>query len=113
MPNYTLQRRIKTHLDALGMKLGDAKPEPGRGSTDVGNVSYLAPTACAGFPITDGIVPWHSTIVHEAAGRDSSYDAMFTAGKAVALVGLECLENPETIAAAKDEWQQKVTARQG
>jgi amidohydrolase len=113
VPNYTLQRRIKTHLDAMGMQLPDAKPEPGRGSTDVGNVSYLAPTACAGFPITPGLVPWHSTIVHEAAGQDSSYEAMFTAGKSVALVGLECLEDPQMIATAKSEWQQKVAARQG
>jgi peptide/nickel transport system substrate-binding protein len=63
--------------------------------------------------ITPGLVPWHSTIVHEAAGQDSSYEAMFTAGKSVALVGLECLEDPQMIATAKSEWQQKVAARQG
>lgn len=111
VPNLVLQRGIKQYLDELGMQLPDATPEPGRGSTDVGNVSYLAPTACAGFPITEGLVPWHSTIVHEAAGQDSSYEAMFTAGKAVALVGLDCLENPAMIEAATSEWRDRVAAR--
>lgn len=111
VPNYTLQRRIKSYLDALGMELPNAKPEPGRGSTDVGNVSYLAPTACAGFPITEGLVPWHSTIVHEAAGQDSSYEAMFTAGKAIALVGLDCLEDPALIEQARQEWRERVASR--
>ncbi|RIK38131.1 MAG: amidohydrolase [Chloroflexi bacterium] len=113
VPNYTLQRGIKEYLDMLGMQLPDATPEPGRGSTDVGNVSYLAPTACAGFPITEGLVPWHSTIVHEAAGQDSSYEAMFTAGKAIALVGLDCLEKPELIEAARQEWRSRLAAREG
>jgi hypothetical protein len=56
-------------------------------------------------------VPWHSTIVDEAAGQDSSYEAMFTAGKAIALVGLDCLEQPEMIEAAKTEWRERVAAR--
>lgn len=113
VPNYTLQRGIKEYLDSLGMQLPDATPEPGRGSTDVGNVSYLAPTACAGFPITEGLVPWHSTIVNEAAGQDSSYEAMFTAGKAIALVGLDCLEQPELIETARQEWRARLAARDG
>jgi amidohydrolase len=113
VPNYTLQRRIKHYLDAFGMELPDAKPEPGRGSTDVGNVSYLAPTACAGFPITEGLVPWHSTIVHEAAGSELGYEAMFTAAKAVALTGLEFLEDGTKIDEAKAEWQAKVEQRGG
>lgn len=111
VPNYTLQRGIKRYLDALGMELPDAKPEPGRGSTDVGNVSYLAPTACAAFPITEGLVPWHSRIVHEAAGTDEGYEAMFTAGKAVALAGLDCLEDPGRIEEAKAEWQRRLAER--
>lgn len=111
VPNYTLARRIKAHLDDLGMTLPDAQPGPGRGSTDVGNVSYLAPTACARFPITEGRVPWHSTIVNEAAGTDAAYEAMFTAARAVALTGLECLEDPSLVEQAKAEWQQKVAAR--
>ena len=113
VPNYTLQRRIKHYLDAFGMQLADAKPEAGRGSTDVGNVSYLAPTACAGFPITEGLVPWHSTIVNEAANTDSSYEAMFTAARAVALTGLEMLEDAGKIAQARDEWAVKVAQRGG
>jgi amidohydrolase len=113
VPNYTMQRKIKEHLDALGMKLPNAVPEPGRGSTDVGNVSYVAPTACAGFPITEGMVPWHSRIVHEAAGSEMGYDAMFTAGKAVALTGLDFLEDATLIEQAQAEWRKRVDERGG
>lgn len=111
VPNYTLQRRIKHYLSGLGLDLPDAKPGPGRGSTDVGNVSYLAPTATARFPITDGPVPWHSTIVNDWAKTELAYDSMFIAGKAIALTGLEYLESPEAIAEAKAEWEAKVAAR--
>jgi amidohydrolase len=113
VPNYTLSTAIKRYLDMLGMHLPDATPEPGKGSTDVGNVSYLAPTACASFPITEGLVPWHSRIVHEAAGTNSAYESMFTAGKAVALTGLEFLEDPARIEAAKSEWRERVAKRTG
>lgn len=111
VPNHTLARRVKEHLDSLGMQLPDQVPGPGRGSTDVGNVSYLAPTTCARFPITEGIVPWHSRIVHEASGQDMAYESMFTAAKAIALTGLECLEDPALIEAARAEWQDKVAQR--
>jgi amidohydrolase len=111
VPNYTLQRRIKHWLDELGMALPDAEPEPGRGSTDVGNVSYVAPTACAGFPITDGPGAWHSRRVNDFANTEAAYEAMFTAGKAVALTGLEFLEDPFRIEAARDEWRRRLQDR--
>lgn len=111
VPNHTLAKRVKAHLDDLGMQLPDQEPGPGRGSTDVGNVSYLAPTTCARFPITEGLVPWHSRVVHEAAGKDMAYDSMFTAAKAVALTGLDCLEDASLIESAKTEWKDKVAQR--
>jgi amidohydrolase len=113
VPNYTMQRRVKHYLDGLGIELPDAKPGPGRGSTDVGNVSYLAPTATARFPITDGPVPWHSTIVNDWAKTDGAYEAMFVAAKAVALTGLEYLESPNAVAEAKAEWEKRVEERTG
>jgi amidohydrolase len=111
VPNYILQRRIKHWLDRLGMILPDAEPQPGRGSTDVGNVSYIAPTACAGFPITDGPGAWHSRRVNDFANTDAAYEAMFTAATAVALTGLEYLEDPARIEEAKDEWRRRVAER--
>ena len=111
VPNIALARRVKTYLDTFGMELPDQQPEPGRGSTDVGNVSQLVPTACAGFPITEGLVPWHSRVVNDAANTESSYEAMFTAGKAVALVGLECLEDDGARQEARDEFERRMRAK--
>ena len=53
-----------------------------------------------------------TTFSNEAAGQDSSYEAMFTAGKAIALVGLDCLENQEVIESARAEWRERVASRQ-
>ena len=100
-------------LRNVGVELGEAEPSPGRGSTDVGNVSYLAPTDCVSFPITEGPVPWHSQVVNEAANTEAAYDSMFIAGKVVALTGLEYLEDPAKIEEAKAEWQELVAERQG
>src|SRR5215218_2051682 len=37
--NYTMASRLGQHLDAVGLRLPEAKPEPGMGSTDWANVS--------------------------------------------------------------------------
>src|SRR3954453_12739472 len=42
--NYTMARRLSQHLDRVGLNLPDAKPEPGMGSTDWSNVSYVVPS---------------------------------------------------------------------
>jgi amidohydrolase len=113
VPNYTLQKRLKHWMDELGEPLPDAEPAPGRGSTDLGNVSYLAPTAFVRFPITDGPVPWHSQEVNEASNTEAAYESMFLAGKVVALTGLDYLEDPARIEEAKAEWRKRVDERQG
>jgi amidohydrolase len=113
VPNYTLQKRLKHWMDELGVALPDAEPSPGRGSTDLGNVSYLAPTAFVRFPITEGPVPWHSQVVNEASNTDAAYESMFLAGKVVALTGLDYLEDPSRLEEAKAEWRRRLEGRQG
>lgn len=53
--NRTLARRIKAHLDAVGLALPEVTPSPPAGSTDWGNVSYIVPSVETHYPILDRV----------------------------------------------------------
>ncbi|WP_294082445.1 M20 family metallopeptidase [Sphaerobacter sp.] len=89
--NYPLARRIKKHLDDLGLQLPDPKVEPGKGSTDWGNVSYEVPSVETSYPIVDRVITWHSQEVVEAADSEMGYANTLTVAKALALTGLDVL----------------------
>jgi len=89
--NYPLARRIKKHLDDLGLQLPDPKVEPGKGSTDWGNVSYEVPSVETSYPIVDRVITWHSKEVVEAADSELGYANTLTVAKALALAGLDVL----------------------
>ena len=111
VPVYGLNARLKEHYEAMGQATTPAPKGVGPYSTDLGNVSYLAPTVAVSFPITDGMIPWHSAQVVEAAASEQGYASMFTAAKAIALVGLDALTDPAFVQAAKDEHAAAVAAR--
>ncbi len=93
--NRTLARRIKTHLDDLGLVLPEAKPEPPGGSSDWGNVSYLVPSVETSYPILDRMCTWHSEEVVAAADSELGYDNTITVAKAMALAGLDVLQDDQ------------------
>ncbi|MDI3341923.1 MAG: M20 family metallopeptidase [Sphaerobacter sp.] len=89
--NYPLARRIKAHLDELGLVLPEPKVGPGTGSTDWGNVSYEVPSVETSYPIVDRVITWHSQDVVEAANSELGYANTITVAKALALAGLDVL----------------------
>lgn len=103
--NHTLARRVKRHLDDLGMVLPPAAPEPPSGSTDWGNVSYVVPSVEISFPIMEGTCTWHSEEVVAAADSPLGYDNTITVAKALALAGLDALLEPELRQAAREEFE--------
>lgn len=109
--NYTLARQLKRNLDTVGLKLPDAKPSEGSGSTDWGNVSYVTPSVETSYPILDHVCTWHSQEVVEAADSDLGYENTLLVGKAMAMTGIDLLEQPELIAAIKHEFETVRTAR--
>ena len=113
VPVYSLNARLKEHYEAQGQQTTPAPKGVGPYSTDLGNVSYAAPTVAVSFPITEGMIPWHSSQVVEAAASDLGYESMFKAAKAIALVGLDALTDPAFVQAAKDEHKAAVAARGG
>lgn len=102
--NHTLAGRIKTHLDGVGLRLPEAKPEPAFGSTDWGNVSYVVPSVETGFPILDRVCTWHSAEVVAAADSPMGYANALAVAKAMALAGVDLLTEPALLERVRDEF---------
>ena len=74
------------------------------GSTDVGDTSYVVPTAqLTAATATFGTAP-HTWQMTAHGNTEIAHKAMLTAAKAMALAGLKVLESPETLQKAHDEW---------
>lgn len=109
--NYSLARQLKSNLDAVGLKLPDAKPAEGSGSTDWGNVSYVTPSVETSYPILDRVCTWHSQDVVDASDSEMGYENTLLVGKAMAMTGIDLLEQPELLSAVKHEFLTAKTAR--
>jgi metal-dependent amidase/aminoacylase/carboxypeptidase family protein len=109
--NHTLATRLKQHLDALGLVLPDATPEPPAGSTDWGNVSYVAPSVETSFPIMEGRCTWHSQAVVDAADTPIAYANTLIAARALALTGVDLLLDADLMQQVKAEFAEDLRTR--
>jgi aminobenzoyl-glutamate utilization protein B len=86
--------------------IDQGKPTPG--STDVGDVSYVVPTAqlmTVGGPFGATTHSWQFTAT---AGMNIGHQGMLMAAQALGLAGVEMLEHPELIAVAKEEFKKQL-----
>ena len=86
------------------MEKGKSTP----GSTDVGDVSYVVPTAqiaAVGGPFGTTAHSWQRTAT---AGMNIGHQGMLTAAEVMGLAGLEMLKRPELIKEAKDEFKKQL-----
>ncbi|MGH2550253.1 MAG: amidohydrolase, partial [Thermomicrobiales bacterium] len=109
--NHTLARRAKTYLDELGLFMPEAKAEEPAGSTDWGNVSYVAPSLETSFPIMLGTCTWHSQTVVEASDTPLAYENTLTTAKALALTGIDVLSDPALRAEVRAEFVKGLSLR--
>jgi metal-dependent amidase/aminoacylase/carboxypeptidase family protein len=109
--NYSLARRVKAHLDDVGLIMPAAKAEEASGSTDWGNVSYVVPSVETSFPILDRVCTWHSQEVVNAADSDMGYRNTILVAKAMALAGLDLLTDPALLAEVKAEFERSRVER--
>ena len=109
--NYPIARGLKRHLDALGLEMPEAKPEPASGSTDWGNVSYVVPSVETAYPILDRVCTWHSPEVVAASDSELGYANTLLVAKAMALTGIDLLTDPALLAEAKDAFERERAAR--
>lgn len=80
-------------------------------STDVGDVSWVVPTAhfhAAAFPPGTPLHTWMSTAV---AGTSLGRKGMMVAGRTLALSAVELFEKPELVRKVRAQWTQQLAGR--
>jgi amidohydrolase len=106
--NHTLARAIQKHNEELGLEMRPAAPEEPMGSTDWGNVSYLVPSVETTFPIVQGSCTWHSQDVVEASVSELGMDNALKTAKALALAGLDVLQDQDLLNAVRSEFEASI-----
>ncbi len=138
-PNNTLAELAKKHLTALNdLDYSDdeqifatriqgtlASPQPidsikqvfdrggdvGKGSTDVGDISWVVPTTGFGTSCWAPGTPAHSWQAVAAGGTTIGQQGMQLAAKTLAATAWDLFENPQIIATAKAEHKQRLGER--
>jgi aminobenzoyl-glutamate utilization protein B len=100
----SLQRVLKKEEKGFNRKIEPLadKPEPVTGgSTDVAEVSWIAPTA--GFRVTTAAadVPWHSWATTACHGTTAGRKGATVAAKVIATTGIDLLTRPSLVQEAK------------
>jgi len=72
------------------------------GSTDVAEVSWIAPTVGLKATTAPAAIPWHSWVATAAHGAPSATPGTLYAAKAIALMAVDLLENADLRARAKE-----------
>ena len=80
------------------------------GSTDVGDVSWLTPTAQIHVAAWPNGCPGHSWQNVSSAGSSIGHKAAVHAGKVLAAAAAELLERPEILKAAREEFERRTAA---
>jgi amidohydrolase len=87
--NPVLAERTRIHLAGVGLEEDDVVPWARTGSTDVGDVSYAAPTLHPEFAISDEGIGPHTHGFREAALSVRGEQAMLQAAEVLARVGAD------------------------
>jgi aminobenzoyl-glutamate utilization protein B len=83
-------------------------PEPGKGSTDVGDISWRIPTGgLRGACIAAGS-QGHSWQNVASIGSSIGEKGILLAARALALTALDLMESPQLVAAAQEEWKKRM-----
>ncbi len=91
-----------TEIDPLE---DEAKPAGG-GSTDVAEVSRIAPVAAFSIATAPPGVPWHSWATSASHGTDAGKKGAEVAARVLALTGVDLLTSPELVTEARAFFEQ-------
>ena len=109
-----LQRSLELEekgLDTEIKPLAD-EPEPvSGGSTDVAEVSYLAPTVSVSVTSAAAGIPWHSWATAASHGSEGSIAAAEVAAKVMALTGVDMLTDPTLLERAQAFFLEKTEGK--
>ena len=83
-------------------------PEPGKGSTDVGDISWRIPTGGLRAACFAAGSPGHSWQNVASIGSSIGEKGILLAARALALTALDLMESPQLVAAAHEEWKKRM-----
>lgn len=94
-----MERPLNTRVEPM-VWTGRVQP----GSTDVGDASYVMPTAQLTTATATFGTAAHTWQMTAHGNTEIAHKAMLTAGKAMALAGIMLFEDPELVKRAREEW---------
>jgi amidohydrolase len=100
--NPVLAERASLHLAGVGLTEDRVVPWERTGSTDVGDVSYAAPTLHPEFAIADEGTGPHTHAFREAARSPRGEAAMLRAAEVLGRIGADVIFDPEVRSAVRD-----------
>lgn len=107
---FAKQIQRTTGVPEVGMVAGvnplENQPEEG-GSTDVADVSWVAPTLHVTVATSPKAAPWHAWPVVATAGMSIGHKGMVRAAKVLAATMVDLYEQPATLAAVQAEFKAK------
>lgn len=107
-PNFVLGRLCRKAFNTLGGNIEPPELDIIHGATqassDQGNVSYAMPSISLGFAILSEDGP-HNPKFTEASRTRQAHVAALKAGKALAVTGIECLNDKAVLEEAKKEFR--------
>jgi len=103
--NMALAELFAGNMQRLGRQVRLIDRSGAFGSTDMGNVSQLAPAIHATIAITSTEAQLHSPDFAAAAASDEAIDGLCDAAKALAMTAVDLLARPEKLAEVKEEFE--------
>ena len=103
--NMTLARLFRKNMQSLGTPIPLGDTSKWSGSSDVGNVSRLAPTIQPMVGIAPKDILIHSPQFAEAAATKEALRRLLDAAKAMAMTAADLLADPKTLAGVRAEFQ--------
>ena len=102
-----LEEKLAQPLDTEIKDFDPDREELDFGSTDVGDVGFIAPTYYFNVATEAMGTPGHSWYKTGQVNSSIGQKGMLTAGKVIALTAVKLLEDPDRLAAAQKEFQAK------
>jgi len=104
LPNRALGALFRRNLEALGIAVDQGPEDKELGSTDVGNVSWVAPTLHPTLAICGPQASCHMPAFAEAAVSDAGHAGMLAAAKAMAMTAADLLADQAAREAVRGEF---------
>jgi len=102
--NMTMAKLFEKNLKVLGEKVRAPDPKAGKGSTDMGNVSYVVPSIHPSIAIGPRKLAGHSREFAEASVSERGHEAMLVAAKAMAMTSVDLFTDEALMKKVKREF---------